>query len=125
MTRWTLFLDDERVPTSDFEEAVLCLDCEQAISMIAEMGVPVCISLDHDLGKNEDGSIKPSAMYFLKWLISAHLDCELDLTKVERVIVHSRNPAGAANLAGYWDSFASNFGINVQAEVRPRNSLSD
>lgn len=119
---WRLFLDDERFPTSDLGNPVIARDCAEAIELVNEFGIPELISFDHDLGF-EHGNVKPSAMSFLHWLIDQHLDGKLDCSRIKRVIVHSANPPGAANIASLWNSFAKATDISVKAELRPRTTL--
>lgn len=121
---WRLFLDDERNPTWDLGEVECAFDSDEAIRIVLERGtVPEWISLDHDLGKDADGKIKPTAMKFLWWLVDMDLDGHLDLREVKRVIIHSRNTEGAKNLAGLWDGYAADIKTDVRAELRPRQSL--
>ena len=121
---WRLFLDDERSPTWDLGEVEVAIDSDEAIRIVLERGtVPELISLDHDLGKDTDGKVKPTAMKFLWWLVDQDLDGVLDLTAIKRVIIHSRNTEGAKNLAGLWDGYAADIKSDVRAELRPRQSL--
>lgn len=121
---WRLFLDDERIPTWDLGEVDWAADSDEAIRIVLERGtVPEWISLDHDLGKEADGVVKPTAMKFLWWLIDMDLDGNLDLREVKRIIIHSRNPEGSKNLAGLWDGYAADIKSEVRAELRPRQSL--
>lgn len=121
---WRLFLDDERSPTWDLGEVIVAIDSDEAIRIVLERGtVPEWISLDHDLGKDDAGKVKPTAMKFLWWLIDMDLDGILDLTAIKRVIIHSRNPEGSKNLAGLWDGYAVDIKSDVRAELRPRQSL--
>jgi hypothetical protein len=120
---WRLFLDDERSPTYDLGDVLVAIDSDEAIRLVTELGFPEWISLDHDLGKDLDGAVKPTAMKFLWWLIDMDLDGNLDLHEIKRVIIHSRNPEGSKNLAGLWDGYAADIGSPVRAELRPRQSL--
>ena len=121
---WRLFLDDERSPTWDLGEVEVAIDSDEAIRLVLERGaVPELISLDHDLGKDADGKVKPTSMKFLWWLVDMDLDGHLDLLGIKRVIIHSRNTEGAKNLAGLWDGYAADIKSDVRAELRPRQSL--
>ncbi len=123
---WRLFLDDERDPTPDLGHVDIARDCDEAISLVEEFGVPSLISFDHDLGRLPGSKIaKPVATNFLHWLIEMDLDGELKLIDVKRVIVHSANFSGASNIIGLWDGYAKEIGSPVRAERRPRNSLTD
>lgn len=119
---WKLFLDDERFPTWDLGQPEVAKDCAEAQELVEEFGVPELISFDHDLGYHK-GEVKPNAMHFLHWLIDQHLDGNLDCGKIKRVIVHSANPPGAANIASLWDSFARAINSDVKAEIRPRATM--
>lgn len=113
--KYTLFLDDLRDPTWDLIDVLVARNVHEAEVLVKDLGVPSCLSLDHDLGKNE-----PSAMAFLHWLVDDHLNGLIDLRLIEEVIVHSANPVGADNLAGLWDGFAKHIGSDVRANKRPR-----
>lgn len=115
---WTLFLDDERNPTPDLGVVQIARDCDEAFALIARLGCPTIMSLDHDLGLNNNGP-KPSGHEFMWWLVEQHLDKLLDLTQVEQVIIHSMNPVGARNTAELWNRFALEIDSQVQAILRP------
>lgn len=120
---WRLFLDDEREPTWDLgADVLIARDCAEAILLVEQFGLPELISFDHDLGSSPEG-VKPPAMKFLHWLIDGHLDGRFDLQQLKRIIVHSRNPEGAKNIAGLWNSFASSIGSPVRAVLLPRSGL--
>lgn len=119
---YTLFLDDERSPTYDLVDVRVAKDADEAINLVLEIGMPTVLSLDHDLGEDENG-VKPTAMKFLWWLIDAELDGRIDLREVKRVIIHSRNPEGSKNLAGLWNGYAIDIGSPVRAELLPRATL--
>jgi hypothetical protein len=115
---WTLFLDDERLPTYDlWQDVLIARSCDGARKLVSDLGVPSVISFDHDLGTPETG------LSFLWWLIDENLDDRLDLSTITRVIVHSMNPTGAQNIAGLWNGYAKEIHSDVQAEIRPRQSL--
>lgn len=115
---YTLFLDDERDPLWDMQDAVVVRNVNEAIGHVALNGLPHVISFDHDLGKGQD-----SAMFFMWHLIDQHLDARINLEKVKRVVIHSANPVGAENLRGLWDGFAKNeLDSGVFAELRPRTT---
>lgn len=122
---WTLFLDDERFPTYDLHNVRIARDCQEAIKTIELVGrPPAVISFDHDLGRDADGKDLPNGLWLLKWLIDQDLDGVIDLNKIHRIIVHSANPNGAANIAGLWDGYSSSeLKSGVKAEVKPRTSI--
>lgn len=94
---WKLFLDDLRAPPDG--TWVVCRSVAAAKLYISEHGVPLELSLDHDLGNGVDAPV------LLHWLIDEHLDGHLDCTKIVTVGVHSANPVGRENLLGLWVSF--------------------
>src|SRR4249919_2061678 len=99
---YTLFIDDFRDKTWELGADVLVVrSCAEAENAVCIFGLPAVISFDYDLGKG------PSGLAFLQWLIKAHRDGRYDLSKVQKVIIHSANPIGAQNLQGLWDGFAS------------------
>jgi hypothetical protein len=89
-----LYLDDERNPKTagwtivrNFEEFVKCIESH---------GLPVEMSLDHDLGESI-----PTGYDCVKWMI---YEKEFDLRKVS-INVHSANPVGKANMEGLINSW--------------------
>lgn len=123
---YTLFIDDERNPTPGLNDVRWAKDCEDVSLILNEYGCPAVISFDHDLGQFADGTIKPNAMSALHDLIGRHLDGDLDLNDVRRVIVHTQNPSGMRNLRGLWDGFSSaELDSGVRAEVLPRASITE
>lgn len=114
---YTLFLDDIRDPTWELgHDILIARNCSEAENHVIDFGLPLVISFDHDLGKNQ-----PVAMAFMRWLIEGDLDGIFDLNEVKTVIIHSANPVGAANLKGLWDGYSLNeLQSNVIAELRPR-----
>lgn len=117
---YTLFLDDERpIPWwLTAEPIVLVRDFDEFKEAIETHGLPATLSFDHDLGKSKDGVIKPTGFDALKWLIDAHLDGHLDLSKVKWLYVHSMNPQGVANICGLWNNFAEHIESPVRAVRR-------
>lgn len=119
MSNWGLFLDDEREPkkAGDFfyspypVKVRVARTVDEAVALLDTYGVPARISFDHDLGENQ-----PSAMSFMRYLIDAHLDGEIDLQVIEGVQVHSANPVGAQNLMELWNGFAAAEGLHARAE---------
>lgn len=95
-----LFLDDVRLPPEDGRSWVIARDLASARGWVSRHGVPVGISLDHDLGGAETG------MVFLRWLIETDLDHPGFLARLTCVDVHSANGPGADNLRGLWASYA-------------------
>jgi len=110
---YVLMLDDER----DFDDidykrfgiptrTHLATTVEHAKRDVMQYGLPKVIFFDHDLGKDQ-----PDATKFMWWLIDQHLDEQLDLRKLECVVVHSANPVGADRLVKLWEGFRDTEGI--------------
>jgi hypothetical protein len=120
---WSLFLDDEREPSSYLpHDIVVSRSFQEAVLLVQDFGVPELISFDHDLGST-NGVNHKSGKDFLIWLIDEHLDSRIDLGNVKEVIVHSANPVGAKNIAELWNGFCgSELNTEVKAILRPRTS---
>lgn len=62
------------------------------------------MSLDHDLGLDENGGLRLSGMDAVKQLVELHMD-----EKVEHmpymVFFHSKNPDGKKNMERYWKQY--------------------
>lgn len=99
--KYILFLDDERtiemVDRSVWPEKTHILfatSSEWAKWIVREHGVPVFMSLDHDLGGDD------TTMKFLHWLAE-----DWFYTSIPEYVVHSANPVGAANIVSFMDSW--------------------
>ncbi|MFB2120156.1 cyclic-phosphate processing receiver domain-containing protein [Parapedobacter sp. 2B3] len=110
-----LFLDDIRHPkdvllyTTSSENSVydsdgwrVVRDFHQFVDDITKNGLPDLISFDHDLGVDESGETKLSGYDCAKWLIDYVMDHQVPLP---RILCHSQNPVGAANIKGLFTSF--------------------
>lgn len=101
-TKWALFLDDERVPTSAFYDkhgfVIVCTTVDAAMNCIKILGIPAFMSLDHDLGPNEQTGYE-----FLKQFVNYLLDNELKWDY--DYYVHSQNPVGKSNMEGLIKSY--------------------
>lgn len=97
--KWILFIDDLRDPgyvSTDIavlERMKVARSSEEAIALIAQLGIPIFIYFDHDLG-GED-----TAMRLVNWMIDRDLDTGLMGEGVE-FFVHSSNPVGKQNIEG-------------------------
>mgnify|MGYP000875156311 CR=1 FL=1 len=102
---WKLFLDDERDLAYIGEEGHLewrvARSVEEAKKLVEKLGMPVEMSLDHDLGVvNGECS---TTMEFLKWLQEWW-----DANKRPRVPdfqAHSANPVGVQNIRSFMRSW--------------------
>lgn len=100
---YKMFLDDERMPSVVYsgKEAqgwVVVRSSSDAIEYVKNNGMPMFMSLDHDLGGEDTTNV------FLLWLIQAHLDGRVK-GKVPGYAIHSANPTGAKNLESKMNSW--------------------
>lgn len=103
---YNLFLDDIREPSwvykdPPFKQWVVARNYDEAVNIVEKYGFPNLVSLDHDLG---DSGTK-SGMDFAKYLVARDLDYH-DMPENFEYLIHSSNPAGAANIRGLLDSYA-------------------
>ena len=94
-----LFLDDERFPPDRVPAGthyVTVRTVHEAQQYVRDHGLPDSISFDHDLGADAPGG---DAIHFAQWLVDAHLDGEINLSRCA-ITTHSQNPVGAANILG-------------------------
>ena len=112
-----IYLDDVRTPIEEGWNVVR--NYEEFVSRVEEIGLKniELISLDHDLGDtailewyngvsknyvlNYDNITEKTGMDCAKWLVEKWLDAE----PVCKVMVHSANPIGAANMMGYINNY--------------------
>lgn len=104
---WKLFLDDERFPGKNVENAIICRSSQEAIYLCLELkSFPNEIMFDHDLG-GDDTSIR-----FIRWMIDMLLDDQSGNFKLPvdfKYSIHSQNPIGAANIKSYMDGIIQEF----------------
>lgn len=93
-----LFIDDLRNPPS--RKWVVARTMAAVEWHIENVGMPVSISFDHDLGEGQ-----PSGYDIAHMLVNKHLDGHIDITKVNDIIIHSANPVGARNIHALMYSF--------------------
>jgi hypothetical protein len=104
---WKLFLDDLRAPPDG--SWVVARSVAAATEHTKTYGLPLAMSLDHDLG---DGADAPGYLWFL---INGFLDGHFSQEVMRiRMHVHSANPVGLENLNSLWKCF-----INAHEHVRP------
>jgi hypothetical protein len=72
---------------------------EEAQDVISDLGWPLWISFDHDLGDNV-----PTGYDLARWLVEQDLDGNQMPDQFE-YRVHSANPVGAANIQGLLDGY--------------------
>ncbi len=104
-----LFLDDERDPPKGNWHWAVVRSSDEAIAWITMNGLPVYMSLDHDLGGDD------TSMRFLNWLTDYHLQKG---GAFPRYTVHSQNPVGAANIKGLLRSYLTHIDLTWQQYER-------
>lgn len=90
-----IFIDDERDPPD--QTWMLARTNEEAVRLIDEFGYPSELSLDHDLGRDENGL--RTTFEFVKWLALYHF-----YSGPPKYVVHSVNPVGRDNIISYMTS---------------------
>lgn len=100
-----LFIDDIRRPYDSSWH--LAISYDEAIEFLKHNHNVVSeISFDHDLGMDPNSDqVAYTGMDVAWWLVDAHTDGVISLQNLTRVIVHSANPIGAANIAGLLDCY--------------------
>lgn len=112
-----IFLDDIRDPydnswtvvRSYHEFRTLIMD---TIDVITE------ISFDHDLGLDSSNALAPTGMHAVKWLMDYIMNYKPDIgDTIEKITVHSSNPAGAENIIGYCKSAKKHGILNPNVKI--------
>lgn len=119
---YILFIDDERTldmvdtskwPTDENGRLLTVFTARssaEAIACVEQSGLPVYMSLDHDLGGDDKTPI------FLKWLANEYQGV-VEGTSIAAVVVpppygvHSANPIGEANMRSYLDSWSRSLAL--------------
>lgn len=114
-----IYLDDVRTPRPETGEWVVVRDYDEFVQTINTIGLEniELISLDHDLGDsamrewhygvvknytiNYDNITEKTGMDCTKWLVNKWLDG----APVCKVMVHSANAVGSANMMGYINNY--------------------
>ena len=108
---YNLFIDDERDPIDvtwgsvgvkhiyKNNDWIIARNWIEVLDLVLSMGFPDMISFDHDLGHDE-----PSGHEISKKLIHMIMD---GVEAPENLVIHyhSKNPVGAENMRGLWESF--------------------
>lgn len=108
---YKLYLDDERNPKTPGPWVVV-RSYEDFISTINKLGVPVEMSLDHDLGAGEG----KDGIDCVKWMIN---EKEFDLRNIQ-INVHSANTVGKENIEGLiksWNKMVEKVGTDYTPDV--------
>lgn len=93
-----LYIDDERNPPSRKWEVARSLEAVEWY--LDNIGTPLYISFDHDLGDKV-----PTGYDIAKMLVERQLDGKIDLSHVKQINVHSANGPGADNIRSLFTSF--------------------
>lgn len=123
MERYYIYLDDVRTPLAeelvDAPQWTVVRSYDEFVDKITEVGLEnvELISLDHDLGDsamnewlygvtknytiNYDNITEKTGMDCTKWLVQQWMDG----APVCRVMVHSANAIGSANMMGYINNY--------------------
>ena len=115
----SIYLDDVRTPIPGDIDWIVVRNYDEFVNKVTEIGLDNIdlISLDHDLGESamkewhtnvyhnytlDYGNItEKTGMDCTKWLVEQWLDG----APVVKVMVHSANAIGAANMMGYINNF--------------------
>ncbi|MDS0526543.1 hypothetical protein NNC19_12700 [Clostridium sp. SHJSY1] len=82
-----LYVDDLRDCPEGFQ---IARNIEQAKYYLAKFDIEI-ISLDHDLGVDEQGNLLPTGYELVKYI------CENGL-KIDKIYIHTDNPVGRENM---------------------------
>lgn len=103
MSRYSLFIDDERYPPrNDGRNWVIARDWEDTMMSLRRHGMPGYISFDHDLGED-----RHTGYDIAKFLVDLDMNGEDDfkLPADFEFYVHSQNPIGKANIEHYLNNY--------------------
>lgn len=112
--KYSMYLDDERLPRTDApfgEFWVVVRSYDEAVNHILSTGVyPSYLSLDHDLG---DGV--PTGYDFVKWFVDDWSVAYEDngLLEFPKCNYHTANPVGRENMKGYIENYLRFIGKRV------------
>lgn len=95
---WKLYLDDVRDPPEP-GWTVVRSSIMAVVKCVQRKELPVMMSLDHDLGEDDN------TMRFLKELYVMWEDMGADPDKIPDYVVHSANPIGTKNIISYMESW--------------------
>ena len=92
---WKLYLDDLRTPKGS--GYTIARNVDEAKKLIKKKGFPSYMSLDHDLGEEEE-----TGYDFVKWITKEYSNKNLPEFDFN---VHSANPVGAENMRSLLNNF--------------------
>lgn len=102
MSRYSLFIDDERMPPRDDRYWVIARDFEDVMMALRIHGMPGHVSFDHDLGQDEK-----TGYDIAKFLVELDMgeDADFKLPDNFDFYVHSQNPVGKKNIESYINNY--------------------
>lgn len=103
MSRYSLFIDDERLPPyNDGRNWIIARDWEDVMMCLRIHGMPGYISFDHDLGEE-----KHTGYDIAKFLVSLDMsdDSDFAIPSGFEYYVHSQNPIGKENIEKYLNNY--------------------
>jgi hypothetical protein len=94
MSRYKLFIDDERMPPGDGEAWNIARDMSEVKAIIQGKGFPHHISFDHDMGDME-----PTGYDIAHWMVDVDITVHGQFIPTDFTFkVHSANIIGARNI---------------------------
>lgn len=105
MSRYSLFIDDERLPPrNDGRNWVIARDWEDVMMVLRIHGMPGYISFDHDLGDHTH-----TGYDIAKFLVELDMNGEEDFQLPDGFdfYVHSQNVPGKKNIETYLGNYLS------------------
>lgn len=117
LKEYRIFLDDERMVHDvykDHYDFVTVRNLEEFKEVILDRGVPTFISFDHDLGEDENGSVRPGGYDVAKWLV---YEMELDI-RAMGFKVHSWNIQTRDQIGGLLENWKKELDRRLRSEVR-------
>jgi len=102
MPRYSLFIDDERMPPKDGRNWIIARNWEDVMMCLRVHGMPGFISFDHDLGEDVHNGHD-----IVKLLIELDMGGDTDFALPEdfEYYIHSQNPVGKDNIQGLLDNY--------------------
>lgn len=102
LLRMTMYLDEIKTPTEEFDFIVRSYD--EAIEIIKKHGMPNYISFGHDLGIN-NGKLLKNGCDFAKWLVNSDVNNDYELPFNFEYKVHSGNTIDKQNIITLLDGY--------------------
>ena len=116
---WFLWLDDERYPPECLSHPTPRIAPEWRIArnvadakwMVERLGIPIYMSLDHDLGDR-----KFTGMDFVRWLCDHIMENNIRVPEGFSYRIHSMNPVGAENMERYLKNFFEDWYLPMEGK---------